>query len=297
MIKFNIIYFDKVKRKLRKYIYNLNKPENDKEYLIKLGKIHLGYRMNLDDPKTFNEKLNWYKLNYRNDLMPICVDKWAVRQYVKDKGLEEILVKNYGVYDSVKEIDLNDLPEQFVAKVTGDSGGVVVCKDKNQFYDLIGNKFDGLTKDYSNNFKEWPYHFIKNKIIIEELIDTEDGHAPKDYKFFCFNGEPKFLFVASERDVDTKFDFFDLDWNHINVKQGHLNSKYEICKPEKFNEMLKICKILSKDFPHVRVDLYFENNKIYFGEMTFFHFSGLTPFHPFKYDKIFGEYFDIDTIK
>ena len=105
------------------------------------------------------------------------------------------------------------------------------------------------------------------------------------------------MFVASERDVDTKFDFFDLDWNHINVKQGHLNSKYEICKPEKFNEMLKICKILSKDFPHVRVDLYFENNKIYFGEMTFFHFSGLTPFHPFKYDKIFGEYFDIDTIK
>lgn len=293
----NCIFFDKVKRKIRNKFYNPNKRKNDKDYLIELGKIRLGYKMNLDEPITLNEKINWYKLNYKNDLMITCTDKWLVRQYIKDKGLEHILLKDYGIYKSTNEINIDNLPNEFVAKVTGDSGGVVVCKNKNNFFNMIGNKFSYLNKDYSNINKEWPYHFINNKIIIEELIKTEDGHAPKDYKIFCFNGEPKFLFVASERDVDVKFDFFDLNWNHIPVKQGHLNSKKPIKKPEKFNEMLDICRILSKDFPQVRVDLYYENGKIYFGELTFFHFSGMTPFHPNKYDKIFGEYFDITTIK
>ena len=293
----NYIFFDKVKRKIRSYMYNPKKYDNDKDYLIELGKIRLGYKMNLDNPKTFNEKLNWYKINYRNDLMVTCADKWLVKQYVRDKGLDHILVKDYGVYDKVEDINLDNLPNQFVAKVTGDSGGVVVCKDKNNFYNQIGNKFSNLNKDYSNSNKEWHYHYIKNKIIVEDLIITEDGHSPKDYKFFCFNGEPKFLFVGSERDIDVKFDFYDLEWNHIPVKQGHLNAENEIKKPEKLDEMLDICRILSKDFPHVRVDLYYEKGKIYFGELTFFHFSGMTSFHPHKYDRIFGDYFDITNIK
>lgn len=293
---FNCIFLDRVKRKIRKYIYKVDNIKDDKEYLIKYGKIRLGYKMNLDNPKTINEKLNWYKLNYRNDLMVTCTDKYSAKQFVREKGLEHILVKDYGVYDKVEDIDLNKLPNSFVAKVTGDSGGVVICKNKENFYKQAENKFNNLDKDYSNENKEWHYHHIKNKIIVEDLIETEDGHSPKDYKIFCFNGEPKFLFVASERDVDVKFDFFDLDWNHINVKQGHLNAKNKIKKPEKFDEMLDICRVLSKDFPHVRVDLYYENGKIYFGELTFFHFSGMTPFHPKKYDYIFGEYFDISSI-
>lgn len=294
---FNCIFWDRVKRKIRSYVYKPNKKNNDKDYLIEYGKIRLGYKMNLDNPKTLNEKLNWYKLNYRNDLMVTCADKWLVRQYVKDKGLENILIKDFGVYEKVEDINLDTLPNQFVAKVTGDSGGVVVCKNKDSFMEKAKIKFKNLNGDYSSVNKEWHYHYIKNKIIIEEMIETDDGHSPKDYKIFCFDGEPKFLFVASERDVDVKFDFFDLEWNHLPVKQGHLNSKIEIKKPEKFDEMLEICRVLSKDFPHVRVDLYYEKGKIYFGELTFFHFSGTTPFHPKKYDYIFGEYFDLNKIK
>lgn len=294
---FNFIFWDRIKRKIRQYIYNPQKAKNDKDFLIEKGKIRLGYKMNLDNPQTLNEKLNWYKLYYRNDLMPTCADKYLVKDYIRSKGLGHILVKDYGVYDSIEDIELDKLPDQFIAKVTGDSGGVLVCKDKSKFIEKAKIKFANLKKDYSSSNKEWHYHFIDNKIIIEDLIKTEDGHSPKDYKIFCFNGEPKFLFVASERDVDVKFDFFDLDWNHINVKQGHLNAKNKIEKPKKFEEMLEICRVLSKDFPHVRVDLYYENDTIYFGELTFFHFSGMTPFHPKKFDYEFGKYFDITNIK
>lgn len=252
--------------------------------------------MNLDCPKTFNEKLNWYKLNYRNDLMPLCADKYEVRNYIKSKGLTGILLKNYGVFDSVEEINLDDLPDQFVIKVTGDSGGVAICKNKEDFSKIDFRKFSNLNADYSELKKEWHYHYIKNRVIVEELINTKNGKAPNDYKFFCFYGEPKFLFVASDRDSHCKFDFFDMNWNHINVIQGHPNNKKRIAKPEKFDEMIEICRILSKDFPHVRVDLYYENGNIYFGELTFFHFAGFMPFYPKKYDRLFGEYFNIDLI-
>ena len=290
------LFFNKVAIHIREKLYKINPSMSDKQFLVQKGKINLGYTMDLDNPITFNEKLNWYKLNYKNDLMPICADKYRVYDYVKSKGLEEILIPMYGVYDSVDEIKLDELPERFVAKITGDCGGIVICKDKSKFFDEAKKKLD-VTRDYSNDNKEWPYHHIKNRIIIEALIETKNGQSPNDYKFFCFNGEPKFLFVATDRDTHCKFDFYDLEWNHIPVKQGHPNNKNGVKKPEKFDEMLNICRILSKDFPHVRVDLYNENGKIYFGELTFFHFSGLTSFIPKKYDKIFGQYFDINLNK
>ncbi len=296
MIKVKL-FFHKVKRKIRNYFFKKKKFDNDKDYLVALGKARLGYKMDLDNPKTFNEKLNWYKLNYRNDLMVKCADKYDVKDYVRSKGLDYILVKDYGVYDKIEDINLNNLPNEFVAKNTGDSGGVVICKDKSVFFEKAKEKLKGISKDYSNYNKEWPYHFIKNRIIVEEIIDTDDGHSPKDFKIFCFNGEPKFLFVASERDTNVKFDFYDTNWNYIKVAQGHEHAKNPIKKPEKLDEMLEIARKLSKDFPHVRVDLYYEKGKIYFGELTFFHFSGLTPFWPKKYDYIFGEYFDIKNIK
>lgn len=291
----NCIFLNKIKIKLRNVFMRSIDAKTDKEYLQNFGKIKLGYTMDLDNPKTLNEKLNWYKLNYKNDLMISCTDKWEVRKYVEKKGLKEILVKNYGVYDKVEDIDLDILPDKFVAKATGDSGGVLICKNKSQFFKQAINKYKDLNNDYSQINKEWQYHHIKNRIIIEELIETNDGHSPKDYKFFCFNGKPKFLYVASERDTNVKFDFFDLDWNHINVKQVYLNSRKIIKKPDKFDEMIKICGKLSQDFPHVRVDLYYEKGRIYFGELTFFHMSGLSKFFPEKYDYIFGEYFDITT--
>ena len=267
---------------------------NDADYLIDLGRFRLGYTMDLNHPKTFNEKLNWYKLNYRNDLMTLCTDKYEVRKYVESKGLKDILLNCYGVYDSFDQINIDTLPDKFVVKATGDSGGVVICRDKNKLKELAGNKFDNFNVDYSKLFKEWNYQNIKNRIIVDELIDTKDENAPNDYKIFCFHGEPKFLFVASERNIDVKFDFYDLDWNLIDVLQGHNRSKNGIEKPKNFDKMLEIARNLSKDFPHVRVDLYNVEGKIYFGELTFFHFAGMTPFYPRKFDDIFGEYFDIN---
>lgn len=279
-------------KKIRTRLLRYKKFPSDKEYLIAYGKISLKYTMNLDNPKTFNEYLNWYKLNYKNDLMPICVDKYRVREHIKNKGLESLLVQCYGVYDSIDDIDLNQLPDHFVAKVTGDSGGVVICKNKKDFYKEARIKFKKMKKDYSNRTKEWPYHYVDNKIIIEDLIKTENGDSPNDYKFFCFNGEPKFLYVASERNTKCKFDFFDLQWNHMDVVQNHPQSTKKIQKPKRFDEMLKICRILSQEFPHVRVDLYYENDKIYFGELTFFHMAGLTPFSRIETDYMLGRYFE-----
>lgn len=289
--------FKKIKNKI-KFKKLQKKQLSDKEYLIECGNIYLGYEMNLDNPKTFNEKNNWYKLHYKNPQMVDCVDKIRVREYVKEKGLEYILLNQYCVWNSFEEMNLDDMPNSFVLKTNHDSGGIIICRDKNN---LSKKKLLKLKKAFNSKycdvFREWPYGLVEKKIFAEELINTKENKSPNDYKFFCFNGEPKFLFVATDRDIDCKFDFFDTDWNHLDVKQGHENSLETIKKPSKLDEMLNICRILSKDFPHVRIDLYFENGNIYFGEMTFFHFGATTPFNPNEFDLKFGDFFDIESIK
>lgn len=274
------------------------KKLSDEEYLIKAGKFNLGYKMDLKNPKTFNEKINWYKLNYKNDLMPKLVDKVLVDEYVKEKGLEDILTKKLAIWNNPDEIDLSNLPNMFVLKTNHDSGGVLICKDKSKFDKSNLEKiYNSYNKNFTDNYKEWPYALVNKKVFAEEYIKTTDGRSPKDYKIFCFDGEPKFLFVASNRDKDVKFDFFDASWNWIDVRQGHKNAKITPEKPKNFDRMIEISRILSKDFPHVRIDLYNENGIIRFGEMTFFHNAGMIKFNPKKYDLIFGEYFNVDKIK
>ena len=266
---------------LEKYYYYLNKDT-----------------INLDNPQSFNEKTNWYKLNYKNDLMITCADKVKVYDYVKECGLESILVKRYGVYDKLDEIDLSKLPDEFVIKNNSDSGGFFLCRDKKHFKKGAKQVYKKMKKDYSNVKLEWPYHYIEKKLLIEELIKTEDGKAPKDYKFFCFNGEPKFLFVVSDRAKNCYFDFFDLEWNHLDCYQGYnYNSPVRPEKPNNLKEMIEYAKKLSKPFPFVRVDFYSENNRVYFGELTFFHDAGNIPFYPKEYDYMLGEHFDISSIK
>ncbi len=285
-------YITKIKYKIKLRLAFRFKG-SDKEYLINLGKIRLGYEMNLDNPQTFNEWINWYKLNYKSDLLPICVDKLKVNEYLESKGLDKkYLIKKYAIWNSPKEIKFDNLPNEFVIKTNHDSGGVVICKDKSKF---DKKKLKKIKKSFSKTYlkgKEWPYQFVEKKIFAEELIKTKDGHSPNDYKFFCFNGEVKFLFVATERDVDAKFDFFDANWNWINVRQGHKNNTNIPQKPKNFDEMIKICEKISKDFPHVRVDLYNENGVIKFGELTFYHWSGFQLFDPMEYDYKFGRYFN-----
>ena len=258
-------------------------------------RLNQGYKLNLKNPKSFNEKLQWLKLYDHHPEYTELVDKISAKDYVAAKIGLEYLIPTLGTWNSVQEVNWDSLPSSFVIKNTGDSGGVIVCKDKNNLNLEHAKRIlsDGMKTNYYNKNKEYPYKDVKPRIIAESYMEDESGYELKDYKFFCFNGEPKFLFVASDRQKigeDTKFDFFDLNWNHIPVTNGHPNARIHPLKPANFDEMVNIAAKLSQGFPHIRVDLYNINGKIYFGELTFFHNSGLVPFVPQEWDNKFGEY-------
>lgn len=261
-----------------------------KLYLKIQYKNFMGKNLDFKNPETFNEKLQWLKVYDRNPLYTDLVDKYKVRDYIADKIGEEYLIPLLGVYDSYKEIDFNVLPDQFVLKPNHTSGDVFICKDKSKIdYDTLEQQVNGwLKRKYYWVHREWPYKNVKPRIICEKYMVDESGFELKDYKFFCFNGEPKALFIATDRGIDTKFDFLDLEFNHLPFMQHYKNSTKKINKPAGFNQMIKLSKILSKGIPHVRVDFYDINGRVYFGELTLYHFSGLEKFNPQKYDEIFG---------
>src|SRR5699024_15490 len=272
---------------------------SDKTYLKIFYSARMDRKLDLDNPITFNEKIQWLKLYDRKPEYPKLVDKYLVRNYVKDTIGEEYLIPLLGVWNSFDEIDFSKLPNQFVLKTTHDSGGVFICKDKSKFNfeeakQLINKS---LSRNYFYRFREWVYKDVTPRIIAEKFMVKNDGNGLDDYKFFCFNGEVKAMFVATERSTNVKFDFFDPDFNRLPLKQHYPNSNKNLKKPKNLNDMLEIAKILSKDMPHVRVDLYNDNGKIYFGEMTFYHFSGARKFEPEKYDEIFGSWIDLSSIK
>lgn len=250
---------------------------------------------NLINPQTYNEKLQWLKLNDIHPEYSRMVDKAEAKEYVKEtlgEDAEQYIIPTLGLWNSFEEIDFNSLPNQFVLKTTHDSGGVVVVKDKTTM--IMEDVRKKIKKSLSNNFyyqhREYPYKYVKPRIIAEKYMVDESGTELKDYKFFCFDGEPKMLFVATDRPFDTRFDFFDTDFNHLPFKQGHPLASKEIKKPLGFEKMLELSRRLSKGFPHVRVDLYDINGSIYFGELTFFHSSGNVPFEPEEWDYKVGEW-------
>jgi hypothetical protein len=208
---------------------------------------------------------------------------------------DEYIIPTLGVWNSFDEIDFDKLPNQFVLKTTHDSGGVVVCPDKSKL-DIAKAK-KKLEKSLNNNFfyehREYPYKNVKPRIIAEKFMVDESGTELKDYKFFCFNGKCKMLFIATDRPVDTRFDFYDTQFKHLPFKQGHPLASKEIKKPKGFEKMVEIAEKLGKGFPHVRVDLYDINGQIYFGELTFFHFSGNVPFEPDIWDRTIGDWLEL----
>lgn len=232
------------------------------------------------------------KLHDRRPEYTTMVDKAEAKLFVADIIGEEFIIPTLGVWDTFDEIDFDLLPNQFVLKTTHDSGHVVVVKDKATINKKIAKRI--LTKSLNHNFyldyREYPYKDVKPRIIAEKFMVDESGTELKDYKFFCFHGEPKMLFVASDRPKDTRFDFFDTDFNHLPFEQGHPNAKIPPSKPDNFGEMLNIARKLSKGIPQVRVDLYNINGKIYFGELTLFHNSGCTPFVPADWDEKIGSW-------
>ena len=255
----------------------------------------MGYWMDFDHPQTYNEKLQWLKLHNRLPIYTAMVDKVEVKRYVEDiLGTKENIIPTIAVYDSIDVIEWDKLPKQFVIKCTQGSGDFVICRDRDEF-DITKAK-GVLRKYFKRNYywasREWPYKNVPHRIIVEKYMEDESGYELKDYKWFCFDGEPKFLFVASDRtseDEETKFDFYDMDFNHLDIKNGHPNSNRIIDKPKGFDEMKRIAGLLSKGHPHLRVDLYDINGAVYFGELTFFHWGGFVPFEPESWDYKLGE--------
>ena len=256
--------------------------------------------LNLNAPQTYNEKLNWLKLYYHNPLYTTLVDKLLVKEYVAKKIGREHIIPTLGHWDSFDEIDFDKLPNQFVLKTNHDSGGIVICKDKATFDKEAAKKklMKSLKHDYYRFSKEWPYKNVKRQILAEQYMEDESGFELKDYKWFCFDGEAKMLYIASDRqvkEVETKYDFFDVDFKHLPIKNGHPNAVLPIPKPNGFEKMKDLAQILSNGLPHVRIDFYDVNGRIYFGEMTFYHNSGFSVFEPDCWDKTLGSWIKLPT--
>lgn len=266
----------------------------DESYLKVMWFIKTGKRLNLKNPVTYNEKLQWLKLYDRTPVYTTIVDKITAKEYVAGIIGPEYIIPTLKVWDSCADISLDGLPDKFVLKTNNGSSsdGVVICKDKRSFnLEHAKSKLMSLPGlDLYKATREWPYKDIVPKVFAEQYLEDETGEL-RDYKFFCFDGEVKALFIATDRfGDDVKFDFFDADFNHIDMYQVHKMSGKQISKPEGFEEMKAIASRLSKGFPHVRVDLYNVNGVIYFGEMTFFHHGGFAPFHPEEWNRTFGEW-------
>ena len=267
----------------------------DEKYLKLMFPLSLGYPLNLKDPKTYNEKLQWLKLYNKNPLYTSLVDKYAVKEWVADKIGSQYVIPTLGVWDDACKIDFDALPEQFVLKATHDGGGVsvIVCKNKHTFdrKKAIKQLNRCLHRKHSKGDLEWVYDDVPPRIIAEKYMEDRVTGELRDYKFFAFDGFVPALFVATERGTGhVKFDYFDADFKHLDLTQSHPNSTFPINKPETFEEMKSIASVLSKGIPHVRVDLYEVNGKVYFGEMTFFHYGGHTPFNPISWDRTFGDW-------
>lgn len=271
---------------------------SDKLFLKLLFWNRLGYRLNLKNPQTFNEKLQWLKLNDIHEEYTMMVDKVAAKTYVAGIIGEEYIIPTIGVWNSVEEVSWDELPNQFVIKSANDSGGVVVCKDKPSLdIEEAKKKLSRCGgRTYSDLYKEYPYKNVPKQIIAEQYLEDESGFELKDYKIFCFDGKPYMVFVASDRQIhQTKFDFFDLEWNHLPIEQEFPHNPKGIRKPKNLDKMLEIASKLSKGVPHVRVDLYNCDGRIYFGELTFFHNSGIFPWYPKEWDYKLGKQLKLPT--
>lgn len=275
--------------------------KNDKSYIKYLWNNRMDYPLDLDNPKTYNEKLQWLKLYNKDKTYTALVDKYEVKEYVSKRIGGQYIIKTLGVWDSFDEIDFDSLPNQFVLKCTHDSGGIVICKDKMGFNKAAAKKKieKSLKSDYYMYAREWPYKNVRRRIIAEEYMEDSVTKELRDYKFFCFDGDVEWLFIATDRQnrEEPYFDFFDKDYNHLPLKHGHPNSPIPPQKPSCFDEMKLLATKLSSGFPHVRVDFYEVNGKVYFGELTFFHHSGMVPFEPREWDYKFGEHIKLSKTK
>ena len=292
-------------QRLQREKYKRNLTISEKKYLItEIFKKRVGYIPNFDNPKTFNEKLQWAKLYYENPMMTLLADKYLVKEYIEKELGKQYVVPLIGAYDKAEDIDFNALPDKFVIKSNWGSGDNLIVTDKSKLdIEEVRKKLNKWMEPSSNLYYalfENCYRDIKPKIIIEEFLESLDKSAI-DYKFLCFNGEPKYCWITNKYGKVKERGFYNMDWELQDielVEEGHSVMKTPCKKPEKFDEMVCLAKKLSKDFPHVRVDFYKLNDEtIRFGEMTFYTSNGINPWMPEGTDEMLGSLYNIESIK
>ena len=288
-------YLKNPKKLIRTFgIYGLFNWMSDESYLKLLYWGEIGKKLNLKDPETFNEKLQWLKLNKRIPEYSIYVDKYAVRSFIADKLGEKYRIPHLGIYNRVEDDDWDSMPGKFVLKCTHASGTNIVCRDKSKL-DIEAAK-KKLKRWMEINWfwysREWPYKNVKPRIICEEFI-SETDNTPDDYKVLCFNGKAKLIEVHIDIFNSHTQDFYDIKWNKTNISKVYPNSTILYDKPKQFDKMIELSELLANNIIHVRVDWFLFKNKLYFGEMTFFDCSGLEPFDNPDDDYLLGSWIDL----
>lgn len=279
----------------------LRKYENilpDSIYLRCLYHTLTGEKLNLRSPENYNAKLQWLKLHDRHSEYTEMVDKYAAKKFAAERIGEEHIIKTYGVWERFEDINFDSLPDSFVLKCTHDSAGLVICRNKAEFdYDAARKK---ITKCLRRNFyysgREWPYKNVKPRVLAEEYMEDHTLHELRDYKFMTFNGVPKIMHLVSNRQnsaEETYGDFFDMDYNHLDLTMGHSNAPKCPEKPQNFEKMKEYAEILAQGTIHLRVDFYEVDGKLYFGELTFFQDSGFADIRPPEWNPKLGDWIQL----
>lgn len=273
---------------------------SESTYLRLIYFFQMDQVLHLNPPHKFTEKIQWLKLYDRNPKYTMMVDKVLVKDYISQIIGSEIVIPILAVYDSTDDINLDTLPNQFVLKTnhSGGNTGVVICKDKNRFNleeakQKLAKSLKGSAYD---NLIEWPYKDVKRKVFAEQYMEDESGNL-MDYKFMCFNGEPRFVHICPDRNSGGQihFDYYDLEWNKLPFAIEHPNSDVIFPKPKSFDKMLEYARILSKDKPLSRIDFYEIKGKPYFGEITFYPYSGLEKFDKEEWNIRLGEWIKLPS--
>lgn len=274
----------------------------DKLFLSLRYYFDTGHRLHLSDPKLFGEKIQWLKLYNRKAEYSLMVDKVEAKKYVSHIVGEQYIIPNIAVWDTPDQIDFDKLPDKFVLKTThgGGSAGVIICKDKSKLnIDEVKQKLSfALKLCLYKSQREWPYKNVPKRILAEKFMEDDQNDDLLDYKFFCFNGEPKLCQVIGNRRTNETIDFYDMDWNHIpglvGLNPNVSNSPIVHNQPQTFETMKEIACKLSSSIPFARIDLYEINGNCFFGEITFYPNGGLGRFYPQKWNEIIGSWIDLN---
>ncbi len=280
--------------------FGMHKGADDRTFLEHIYKVKFNRPLNLENPRTFNEKMQWLKLYDRRPEYTVMVDKYAAKQYVADKIGPEHIIPTLGVWERAEDIDFDSLPDQFVMKGTHDSHHLIICTDKSKLdiADARRKMKETLENDYYLATREWPYKHVPRKIIAEVYMDEGDGQLA-DYKIHCFGGEPKLVQIIRDRFHPDGVinDHYTPEWEKLELARGTFGRQGAATpRPPEMDEMLRLARVLSAGIPYLRTDFYIVNHQIYFGELTFFPASGTRPFIPEKWDEILGSWITLPPV-